>query len=488
MSDSSRDLDTAAANAPDREAARPADHPSDRPPVLIVDDDPSMRAGLRQWMRLAGFEPVEAVDAEQALTLLTPDFAGCLVTDVLLPGASGVDLLRKVKAIDAELPVVLLTGHGDVSMAVEAMHHGAADFIEKPFDPDVVAAVVRRSVAHRHLVLENRALTRRLDDLQGLEARLIGECAEMRRLREQISHFARTDASVMIVGETGTGKEVVARALSDLSVRAKGPFVAVNCAALPETMVEAELFGHEAGAFTGAERLRVGRMEQADGGVLFLDEISAMPLLLQPKLLRVLQEREVDRLGGARPVPIDVRVLSAVNVDPQTSVAAGRLRQDLLYRLNAVEIRIPPLRERAGDARLLFDSFANRFAVDYGCEHPQLTADDAAFLATHDWPGNVRELRNAAERFVLNAAMGARSLCSLVIGDAGGDPAPRGRLKDMMEAHERRVIADALARHAGSIAPVLVELDLPRRTLNEKMARLGLSRGEIAEADAERSK
>jgi two-component system C4-dicarboxylate transport response regulator DctD len=480
VSDTSRDLDTVAANASDREAARL--------PVMIVDDDPAMRAGLRQWMRLAGFEPVEAVDAEQALTLLTPDFPGCLVTDVLLPGASGVDLLRKVKAIDAELPVVLLTGHGDVPMAVEAMHHGAADFIEKPFDPDVVAAVVRRSVEHRRLVLENRALTRRLDDLQGLEARLIGECAEMRRLRQQISHFARTDASVMIVGETGTGKEVVARALSDLSARANGPFVAVNCAALPETMVEAELFGHEAGAFTGAERSRVGRMEQAGGGVLFLDEISAMPLSLQPKLLRVLQEREVDRLGGTRPVPIDIRVVSAVNVDPQASVAQGHLRQDLLYRLNAVEIRIPPLRERAGDARLLFDSFANRFAADYDCERPQLTGDDVTFLTTHDWPGNVRELRNAAERFVLNAAMGAPSLRSLVVGGAGQDAAPRGRLKDMMEAHERRVIADALARHGGRIAPVLVELDLPRRTLNEKMTRLGLSRGDVADDDKPASK
>jgi two-component system C4-dicarboxylate transport response regulator DctD len=451
-----------------------------RVPVLVVDDDPSMRAGLRQWMRLADFEPVEAVDAESALARIDAGFPGCIVSDVLLPGLSGVDLLRRVKEIDGELPVVLMTGHGDVPMAVEAMRQGAADFIEKPFDPDMLAAVVRRAVERRRLVLENRALTRRLQDLNGLAARLIGESAEMRRLRDQIAHFAATDASVMIVGETGTGKEVVARALAELSPRAGGPFVALNCAALPETMVEAELFGHEAGAFTGADRMRAGRVEQADGGVLFLDEISAMPLALQPKLLRVLQEREVDRIGGRGPLRVDIRVISAANTDPHRAVAANTLRQDLLYRLNAVEIRIPPLRERGGDVRLLFDSFVNRFAADYGSEPPQLSADDTAFLLAHDWPGNVRELRNAAERFVLNAPMGMASLRALVAGPAGGGDGPRpGRLRDLMEDYERRVIGDALRRHGGHVAAVLAELDLPRRTLNEKMARLGLSRADV---------
>jgi len=447
------------------------------PPVLVVDDDPAMRAGLRQWMRLAGFTPLEAVDAETGLDMITAAFPGCIVSDVLLPGASGLDLLRKAKEIDPDLPVVLLTGHGDVAMAVEAMRQGAADFIEKPFDPDVVAVVVRRAVAHRGLVLENRALTRRLEDMQGLEARLIGESAQMRRLRAEIAHYAATEASVLVVGETGTGKEVVARALHELSPRAQGPFVAVNCAALPDTMVEAELFGHEAGAFTGADRDRPGRIEQADGGVLFLDEIVSMPLALQPKLLRALQEREIDRLGGRGSVPVDLRVVSAANTDPLGAVEDNRLRADLLYRLNAVEIRIPPLRERGGDVHLLFDRFLNRFAADYGSARPSLSDEDLAFLATHTWPGNVRELRNLAERFVLAAPMGPVSLPALASGarDRAG-AAPRGRLKDLMEAHERRIIADALTRHDGSIAAVLEELDLPRRTLNEKMTRLGIAR------------
>ncbi|WP_417769141.1 sigma-54-dependent transcriptional regulator [Stappia sp.] len=451
-----------------------------RTPVLVVDDDPSMRAGLRQWMRLAGFEPVEAVDAEAALARIDAAFPGCVVSDVLLPGASGVDLLRRVKEIDGELPVVLMTGHGDVPMAVEAMRQGAADFIEKPFDPDLLAAVVRRAVERRRLVLENRSLTRRLQDLNGLAARLIGESAQMRVLREQITHFAATDASVMIVGETGTGKEVVARALHDLSARAGGPFVALNCAALPETMVEAELFGHEAGAFTGAGQARPGRIEQAEAGVLFLDEISAMPLALQPKLLRVLQEREVDRIGGRGTTRVDIRVVSAANMDPHRAVSENLLRQDLLYRLNAVEIRIPPLRERGGDVRLLFDSFVNRFASDYGIEPAPLAADDAAFLLAHEWPGNVRELRNAAERYVLNTPMGAPALRALAGGaQEVADRQPHGRLRDLMEGYERRIIADALRRHGGSVAAVLAELDLPRRTLNEKMTRLGLTRGDI---------
>ncbi len=449
----------------------------DKTLVLIVDDDPSMRAALRQWIRLAGFDTLEAATADQAIGKLDPDFTGCVVSDVMLEGEDGVSLLRRIGGMDSQLPVVLITGHGDVPMAVEAMRAGAYDFVEKPFDPDHIAEVVRRACDKRALVLENRALKAQLTGSAELESRLIGSSPAMQTLRRQILHFAGTDAAVLITGETGTGKEVIAQALHDYSPRKDGPFMAINAAALPETMVEAELFGHEAGAFTGADRQRTGRIEAASGGVLFLDEIVSMPLALQPKLLRVLQEKKVDRIGGTRPVDVDIRLISAANLDPRDAVRSGRLREDLLFRLNTIELQVPPLRERGRDSLLLFDTFLNRFAVQYGLDVPMTSARDEAFLQTYAWPGNVRELRNAAERFVLNAGVSPKPLEVLVTGRSDeGVTVGGGGLKDLMDAYERNLIKSALLRHGGRIADVMSELNLPRRTLNEKMTRLGLSR------------
>ncbi|WP_298820927.1 sigma-54 dependent transcriptional regulator [uncultured Roseibium sp.] len=450
---------------------------ADKTPVLVVDDDPSMRAALRQWIRLAGFETKEVATADQAMAKLSPEFGGCVVSDVMLEGEDGVSLLRRIGEQDAELPVVLITGHGDVPMAVEAMRAGAYDFVEKPFDPDHIAEVVRRACDKRTLVLENRQLKAQLADSAGLESRLIGNSPAMQTLRQQVLHFARTDAAVMITGETGTGKEVIAQALHDFSPRKDGPFVAINAAALPEAMVEAELFGHEAGAFTGADKRRIGRIESAGGGVLFLDEIVSMPLALQPKLLRVLQEKQVDRIGGTRPVEVDIRLISAANLDPKEAMAAGRLREDLLFRLNTIELKVPPLRERGRDSLLLFDTFLNRFALQYGLDVPVTSARDEAFLQTYSWPGNVRELRNAAERFVLNAGVGPQPLEALVTGGREGTaPSEESGLKELMDAYERSLIESALHRHGGRIADVMQELNLPRRTLNEKMTRHGLTR------------
>lgn len=450
-------------------------------PVLIVDDDPSMRAALRQWIRLADFETIEVATADQAMAGLSPGFGGCIVSDVMLDGDDGMTLLRRIGEMDGDLPVILITAHGDVPMAVEAMRAGAYDFVEKPFDPDLIAEVVRRACNRRALVLENRALKTQIADSSSLESRLIGTSPVMQMLRQQILHFAQTDAAVLITGETGTGKEVIAQALHDFSGRKGGPFMAINAAALPETMVEAELFGHEAGAFTGADRQRIGRIEAASDGVLFLDEIVSMPLGLQAKLLRVLQERKVDRIGAHKPVDVDIRLISAANVDPREAVASGRLREDLLFRLNAIELTIPPLRERGRDGMLLFDTFLNRFAAQYGMEAPAPSAQDEAFLQTYEWPGNVRELRNAAERFVLNAPLNPQPLEVLVTGrrDAAM-PLAAGGLKELMDAYERSLIESALRRHEGKIADVMRELNLPRRTLNEKMARLGLSRDQFS--------
>ncbi|MBS8261468.1 sigma-54-dependent Fis family transcriptional regulator [Roseibium polysiphoniae] len=449
-------------------------------PVLIVDDDPAMRSALRQWLGLAGFDTIEVPDADTAMRHVQPSFPGCVVSDVMLNGDDGVRLMKRIAEIDADIPVILITGHGDVPMAVDAMRSGAYDFVEKPFDPEVIAELVRRACEKRSLVLENRSLSRRLVEEGSLERRLLGNSPAMRALRERLLHFAGTDAAVLITGETGTGKEVVAQALHAFGHRKDAPFVAINAAALPETMVEAELFGHEAGAFTGADRTRIGRIEAANGGVLFLDEIVSMPIPLQPKLLRVLQEKCVDRIGGRRPVPVDFRVVSAANIEPKEAVAAKTLREDLLFRLNTIEITIPPLRERGNDSLLLFDTFINRFATQYGIAMLDVTARDEAFLRTYDWPGNVRELRNAAERFVLNAGVGRQPLEVLVIGpghkvsDIAG-----GTLKDLMDSYERSVISNALRRHEGRIAEVMRELGVPRRTLNEKMTRLKLSRPQV---------
>ncbi|WP_153770783.1 sigma-54 dependent transcriptional regulator [Labrenzia sp. CE80] len=449
-------------------------------PVLIVDDDPAMRSALRQWLGLAGFETIEVSGADTAMRHVQPSFPGCVVSDVMLNGEDGVRLMKRIAEIDADIPVILITGHGDVPMAVDAMRNGAYDFVEKPFDPEVIAELVRRACEKRSLVLENRSLSRRLVEEGSLERRLLGNSPAMRALRERLLHFAGTDAAVLITGETGTGKEVVAQALHAFGHRKDAPFVAINAAALPETMVEAELFGHEAGAFTGADRTRIGRIEAANGGVLFLDEIVSMPIPLQPKLLRVLQEKCVDRIGGRRPVPVDFRVVSAANIEPKEAVAAKTLREDLLFRLNTIEITIPPLRERGNDSLLLFDTFINRFAAQYGIAMSDVTARDEAFLRTYDWPGNVRELRNAAERFVLNAGVGRQPLEVLVIGpghkvsDIAG-----GTLKDLMDSYERSVISNALRRHEGRIAEVMRELGVPRRTLNEKMTRLKLSRPQV---------
>jgi len=456
--------------------------------VLIVDDDPSMRAALRQWIRLAGFATLEVETADQALSKLSSGFEGCVVSDVKLEGEDGLSLLRRINALDANLPVVLITGHGDVPMAVEAMRAGAYDFIEKPFDPDHIADVVRRASDKRALIMENRALKKQLADGAGLESRLIGNSPAIQTLRQQILHFAKTDAAVLITGETGTGKEVIAQALHDFSFRSEGPFVAINAAALPETMVEAELFGHEAGAFTGADRLRTGRIEAANNGVLFLDEIVSMPLSLQPKLLRVLQENKVDRIGSTQSVNVNIRLVSASNLDPREAVRSGRLREDLLFRLNTIELSVPPLRERGQDCLLLFDTFMNRLSVQYGLTAPGLSAHDETFLQTYAWPGNVRELRNAAERFVLNAGVSPQPLEALVTGQKGdARPTTSGGLKDLMDTYERSLIENALRRHNGRVADVMQELNIPRRTLNEKMVRHGLSRDLVGAVDAPQS-
>ncbi len=454
----------------------------DKPLIILVDDQDDMRASIAQFFGLAGYEVIEFARAKDALPLLTKEFAGILLTDIKMPEMDGNALLAHCQSIDTELPVILLTGHGDVPMAVTAMRAGAYDFIEKPFDPELLVDIVARACDKRRLVLENRRLRHTLDEAGHLGGRLVGTSQAMHRLREDILTYAHTDASILVVGETGTGKELVARALHDQSSRKNEDFVAINCAAIPDAMFESEVFGHEAGAFTGATGQRKGWFERADKGSLFLDELSALPLALQPKLLRALQEREITRLGGSKVIPLDLRIISATNLDLEAATGDNTFRADLLYRLNSIELHIPPLREREEDALILFDLFIYRFGQRYNHKTPVPGAADRAFILSYSWPGNVRQLINIAERYVLRNLRKPTRVEELINGNPGTETIDNDStipLRERMEAFEAALIRQTLVETAGNVAQAMTRLDLPRRTLNEKMAKYTIERTEF---------
>ncbi len=440
--------------------------------VFFVDDDQAVRIAVKQWLGLAGMSVTTLAGAEAALPHLGPDCEGVLVTDVRMPGLGGLDLLRRSLELDRDLPVVLVTGHGDVAMAVDAMRQGAYDFIEKPFAPERLVETIRRACEKRRLIMENRRLRQRVSTGGDIAARLLGTSAAMQRLRGDILDLAATSVSVVIRGETGSGKELVARCLHDFGPRAAHPFVAVNCGAIPETMFEAEFFGHEPGAFTGAVGRRTGRLEYAHRGTLFLDEIESMPPALQVKLLRALQERSIERLGSHQSIAVDIRTVVAAKVDLLGAVREGSFREDLYYRLGVAEIEVPPLRQRPEDIPLLFEFFAGEAALAHGRQPRPLGGDDLGLLLGHPWPGNVRELKNAAERFALGLG---------TIGVPRGETPPPATVPGIALAaqvadFERRTIEQAFAICRGDVARVMGMLDLPRRTLNEKMGRYGIDR------------
>ena len=439
--------------------------------VLLVDDDPYLRKALSQTLDLAGLRVLDLDDARNLTARLPADWPGVVVSDIRMPGIDGLQLLQQLQEHDAELPVLLITGHGDIQLAVQAMRAGAYDFLEKPFPSEALLDSVRRALALRQLVLDNRSLRLALADRQQLSARLLGQSPAMVRLREQIGALAGTQADVLILGETGAGKEVVARALHDLSSRRDGPFVAINAGALAESVVESELFGHEAGAFTGAQKRRIGKFEFANGGTLFLDEIESMSLDVQVKLLRMLQERVVERLGGNQSISLDIRVIAATKEDLRLSAEQGRFRADLYYRLNVAPLRIPPLRERSEDLLLLFSHFSETAAQRHGLPIRDLRPEQRAQLLRHPWPGNVRELQNTAERFALGLDLGLDESGAL----AGGTPTAGLTLGEQVDAFERALIASELARPHSSLRSVAEALGLPRKTLHDKLRKHGLS-------------
>lgn len=441
--------------------------------VLLIDDDPHLRQALSQTLDLAGLKVSALADARGVAERIERDWPGVVVSDIRMPGIDGLQLLQHLHEKDPELPVLLITGHGDVPLAVQAMRAGAYDFLEKPFASDDLQSSVRRALEVRRLVLENRTLRMALADRHTLSARLVGLSPAMQRLREQIGALAGINSDVLILGETGAGKEVVARALHDLSNRRNGPFVAINAGALAESVVESELFGHEQGAFTGAQKRRIGKFEFANGGTLFLDEIESMTLDVQVKLLRLLQERVVERLGGNQLIPLDIRVIAATKEDLRQAADQGRFRADLYYRLNVAPLRIPALRERGGDALLLFQHFVDAARSRHGLPERSLTPAQRAALLRHPWPGNVRELQNAAERFALGLELDLD-----LPNNTTGSPEPEGGivgLNAQVEAFERSLISAELGRPHGSLRSLAEALGLPRKTLHDKLRKHGLS-------------
>jgi two-component system C4-dicarboxylate transport response regulator DctD len=433
--------------------------------VLLVEDDPTVRAGSEQALQLAGLNVQSFHSAELAYKQLAPNFPGIVVSDIRLPGISGMELLRSVKELDPHLPVILVTGHGDITMAVQAMRQGAYDFIEKPYSSEQLVEVIQRALETRSLMLEVHSLRRQLDDGGGIEAKLLGNSAAMRDMRRLILDVADEPADVLIYGDTGTGKEMVARCLHDFSHRRKHNFVAVNCGAIPENIFESEVFGHESGAFTGAQKRQIGKIEHADGGTFFLDEIESLPLSLQVKLLRVLQERYIERLGSNSAVPVDVRVVAAAKLDLEELSNQQKFRTDLYYRLNLIVLNLPPLRERREDIPMLFEHFVLDAATRYNRSAPIVSSAQMRLLMAHGWPGNVRELRNIADRFVLGMA-GASILSPKNTAALS--------LAEQVNGFERALIEQELRNYAGNVTEASAVLGLPKQTLYHKMQKYNL--------------
>jgi DNA-binding NtrC family response regulator len=446
--------------------------------ILLVEDRESLRRVLRLTLESAGYSVEEAEDAPSAARALARAPFRLVLTDLRMPGGSGLDVLRAAKSADPDLPVVLMTAYGSIDEAVQAMKDGAHDFLQKPVDSNHLLLLVERALEQARLRTENVLLREEWSRRYGFP-RIIGESEAIKRAVAETQRVATTDTTVLLLGESGTGKELFARAVHHLSPRRDRAFVAINCAAIPETLIESELFGHEKGSFTGATERRPGKFELAAGGTIFLDEIGELPLNVQGKLLRAIEEKTVDRIGGRAPVSVDVRVVAATNRDLQAAAEAGEFRRDLYFRLAVFPVRVPTLRERGEDVVLL----ARHFAAQYGRElrkRPATLADEAvAALRAHRWPGNVRELENAIERACIladSAALEARDLGlpdASARAEAGADLDLSGTLAEAVEraarAVERRKIADALRAHSGNKTRAAEDLGVSYKTLLTKI-------------------
>lgn len=449
------------------------------PAILLVDDDESLRRVVQYQLGEAGFAVSAAASAEEALTVFHGTPFRLVITDVLMSGMTGIDLLDRVRVLQPETPVIVITAHGDVAMAVRAMKLGAFDFVEKPFAGERLVVAVRRALEFSALRDENRRLRAMVEE-HGTVENIVGSSSALRAVLADLKRAATTDATVLIFGETGTGKELAARAIHKNSKRAEGPFVVVNSASIPETLIESELFGHRRGAFTGATEDRKGKFEVATGGTLFLDEIAELPLALQPRLLRALQEGEIDKVGATVPVRVDVRVLAATHRDLAARVQEGAFREDLWYRLNVIPLRMPPLRERREDLPVLVEHFLLKHSRKHGRPIPRLSPPVLDRIERYDWPGNIRELENLIERLVV--LTDAEEIVDAHLPEPLRQELPRfgGARVDLpaagivLEELERGLIEEALRRSQGNQTIAARFLGVTRSTLIYRMQKFGL--------------
>ena len=443
--------------------------------LLILDDDAKQRRVLQILARKIGFDGVPAEGADQALASFREQRCDLVVTDLQMPGRDGMEFLRELRAVDAEVPVIVLTGHGTVATAVEAMKLGAVDYLQKPFDVDALEIVVRRALDHSRSRLENRFLREQAAQDAGF-GQLIGAAPAMQPVFELLRQVAPTRSTVLITGETGTGKELAARAIHGLSPRKEKLFVPLNCSAIPGELLESELFGHTRGAFTGATADRMGKFQAADEGTLLLDEIGDMDLRLQAKLLRVLQEGVIEPLGSNRRIAVDVRVVAATHCDLREQIRDGKFREDLYYRLNVLEVRLPPLRERREDIPALAAAFLAQFARDLGKPALALSADAVAVLQGYAWPGNVRELRNLMERAAVlgTDTVGAPLIRSFLPAEAAPATHDGPGLEPALDELERRMILDALVATSDNKHKAAELLGIGERTLWTKLKKHGI--------------
>ncbi|MDJ0820739.1 MAG: sigma-54 dependent transcriptional regulator [Paracoccaceae bacterium] len=436
--------------------------------IAIVDDERDMRQSISQWLALSGYDTETFASAEEALGAVGQDYPGIVISDIKMPGMDGIQLLRKLMGSDSGLPVIMITGHGDVPMAVEAMRIGAFDFLEKPFNPDRMSELAKKATNARRLTLDNRALRRELAGGDQIMRKIIGASPSMERLREDILDLGQADGHVLIDGETGTGKTLVAHALHAVGARAGKKFVLISCAALDEEALMRRLFGP-----MQPEETRLPAMEEARGGTLVLEDIESLSDAAQARLLSAINDQGT---------PPETRIVAISNLQDEGRTVETALRSDLFFRLAALRITVPPLRARGEDILTLFTRLAEQFAEEYGCDAPKVSAQEAAQLLQAPWPGNVRQLINLAERAVLQSRRGQGTIASLLMSDHD-DMQPvmttEGKpLKEYVEAFERMLIDNTMRRHKGSVAAVMEELCLPRRTLNEKMAKYGLQRSD----------